>query len=115
MLVIFHDSKGLKYMSLTLVQHLFFIDSKQFMNFSSNCMSKNFSLELAPECFEEKLELGKREAFYACKYMDYFEKFEEGLLKKNKFYSSSSYNHINDKDYNHAVKILTAFDVKNMK
>ena len=46
--------------------------------------------------------------------MDYFEKFEEGLLKKNKFCSSLSYNHINDKDYNHAVKILTAFDIKNM-
>ena len=44
--------------------------------------------------------------------MDSFEKFNESLSSKDKSYKSLTGKSICDKDYEHAVKVLNAYDMK---
>ena len=61
------------------------------------------------------LDLVKQKGFYPYEYMSGFEKFEEKLPSKEKFYSSLIGKEINDKDYEHAAKVCSAFEMKTVK
>ena len=61
------------------------------------------------------LDLVKQKGFYPYEYMSGSEKFEEKLPSKKKFYSSLTGKEINDKDYEHAGKVCSAFEMKTVK
>ena len=56
---------------------------------------------LSQEFNRNKLDLVKQKGFYPYKYMTDFEKFNEKLPSKEKFYSSLRCKKISDKEYEH--------------
>ena len=63
--------------------------------------------------FDSKvLDLVKQKGLYCYEYICEFEKFDETLLSKNNFYSLLSGKGINDKEYQHVLKVWNEFDMK---
>ena len=58
--------------------------------------------------------LMKRKGVYPYDYMDSFDKFKEGLPKKEDFYSVLNDEHISDEDYKHARRVWAKFNIKSM-
>ena len=58
------------------------------------------------------LDLVKQKRFYPYKYMREFEKFKEELPSTETFYSSLTDIKVGGKNYEHAVKVLNAFEMK---
>ena len=61
------------------------------------------------------LDLLKQKGFYPYEHMSDFEKFEEELLKKEKFYSSLTNRKITDKEYEHVLNVWNKIEMKIMK
>ena len=61
------------------------------------------------------LDLVKRKGFYPFEYMTDFEKLKEKLPYKGKFDSSLTSKKINDKEYDHVLKVQNKFEMKTIK
>ena len=62
-----------------------------------------------------KFALSLRKGVYPYEYMDCWEKFkEESLPDKESFYSELNNEHITDEDYEHAQKVWSTFNIKNL-
>ena len=62
-----------------------------------------------------KFALLLRKGVYPYEYMDCWEKFkEESLPDKESFYSELNNEHITDEDYEHAQKVWSTFNIKNL-
>ena len=107
-----------KYMAFMLGNHLTFIDSFQFMGSSLEKLVSNLpkeSLKHTSQKFKgEKFDLMSQKGIYPYDYMDSFEKFNEKLPPKKKFYSILNDEHITDEDYKHAQNVWNTFSLKNM-
>ena len=108
-----------KHKSFSLNNKLFFIDSFQFLSFSSDSLARN---SVKNECkhFSQKfdsevLDLVKQKGFYPYEYMCDFENFYETLPDKNEFYSSLIGKRINNKKYQQVLKVWNKFQMKTMK
>ena len=60
-------------------------------------------------------DLVKQKGFYPFEDLSGFEKFKEQLPSKEKFHSSLAGKKISDKDYENALKVWNAFEMKTMK
>ena len=80
-----------KYMAFMLGNHLTFLDSFQFMSSSLERLVGNIpreSLKYTSQVFEgQELDLMAKKGVYPYNYMDSFNKFNEKLPPKEKFYS----------------------------
>ena len=106
-----------KYMAFMLSNHLTFLDSFQFMNFSLDKLVKNLPDEAFKYTDEEfhGEELVKRKGVYPYDHMDSFQKFEETELPtQEQFYSILNNEHISADDYQHAQNVWKTFNMKNM-
>ena len=78
-------------MNFSISNKLIFIGSFQFLSFSVDGLVKNFGKNdfryLSQEFDSNVLDLVEQKGFYSYKYMSDFEKFEEELQSKEKFYS----------------------------
>ena len=103
-------------MSFTINNKLIFIDSFQFLSSSLERLIKNLSKDyckyLSQEFDNNVVDLVKQKGFYPYKYMSDFEKFEEVLPSKEKFYSSLTDRKISGKEFEHVWK---KFEMKTMK
>ena len=70
---------------------------------------------LSQEFDNTVLDLVKKKGFYPFENMTDFEKFKEKLPSKEKFYSSLAGKKINDKEYDHVLKVWDKFEMKTMK
>ena len=70
---------------------------------------------LSQEFDSNVLDLVKKKGFYPFEYMTDFEKFKEKLPSKEKFYSSLTWKKINDKEYDHVLKVWNKFKMQTMK
>ena len=62
-----------------------------------------------------KFVLSLREGVYPYEYMDSWKRFKEELLPdKESFYSELNNEHITDEDYEHAQKVWSTFNIKNL-
>ena len=108
-----------KHLSFSLDDKLVFSDSFQFLMSSLNSLVKNLgendSKHLSQELDKEVLDLVKQNKFYPCEYMCNFEKFNENLLGKNKFYSSLNGKENSSKECQHVLKVWKKFETKKMK
>ena len=82
-----------KYMAFTINKNLVFINSMQFMNFSSDILVKNLPnnnfKHLSQEFNGEQLKLVKQEGVYPYEYMGSLQMFSEDKLPdRSRFYSS---------------------------
>ena len=95
-----------------------FIDSFKFMSSSLDALSKNLSRERFREMnkvFADDTDLLIRKGVCPYDYMDSFDKFNETVLPPiNEFYSQLNDSGVDEKDYAHAQKVWTHFDIKNM-
>ena len=57
----------------------------------------------------------KQKRFYPNEYMSDFENFKEKLPSKEKFCSLLTVKEINDKEYEHVLKVWNKFQIKTMK
>ena len=108
-----------RYMAFMLGNHLTFIDSFQFMSSSLDKLVSNLpaeALKYTNKRFrKEKFNLMTRKGIYPYDYMDSFEKFNKTELPtKEEFYSILNNEHISDKDYCHAKKVLNTFQLQTM-
>ena len=116
-----------KYMAFMLGNHLVFLDSFQFMSSSldklvnnitkcgkceycnndEECSNPNYdNLKYTSKMFKgNKLRLMAKKGVYPYDFMDIFDKFNEKLPSKEKFYSVLNDKHISDKDYEHAKEV----------
>ena len=82
----------LKYFFITSLQCLSFIDSFQFLSSFSDSLVKNLNQDdskyFSQESDKNKLDLVKQKGFYPYEYMTDFQKFQEKLPSKDKFYGS---------------------------
>ena len=103
-----------KYMTFTINNNLFFIDSMQFMNSSLEALVKNLSDNdfkyLSEEFSGDLLELVKQKRVYPYEYMNSFEKFSEDKLPDRcEFFSFLKDECISEKDYLHAINVWNTF------
>ena len=107
-----------KYMAFMLGNHLTFLDSFQFMSSGLDKLVSNLpkeSLKYTSQKFKgKKLDLMARKGVYPYDYMDSFDKFNEKLPMKEKFYSVPNNEHISDEDYEHTQNVWNTFSLKNM-
>ena len=107
------------YMAFMLGNHLTFIDSFQFMNFSLEKLVSNLpreSLKYTSKRFKGiKLDLMVRKGVYPYDYMDSFKKFKSQFPRKEDFYNILNNIHISDEDYKHAQDVWNTFPLKNMR
>ena len=107
-----------KYMAFMLGNHLTFLDSFQFMSSGLDKLVSNLpkeSLKYTSQKFKgKKLDLMARKGVYPYDYMDSFDKFNEKLPMKEKFYSVLNNEHISDEDYKHTQNVWNTFSLKNM-
>ena len=108
-----------KYMSFRINNKLSFIDSFQFLSFSLDSLVKNLNKDdfkhLIQKFDNNVLYLVKQNGFYPYKYMSYFEKFNENLPYKEKFYSSLTGKKISGKEYKHVLHGWNKLEIKAMK
>ena len=64
---------------------------------------------------KNKLDLVKQNGFYSYEYRTDFEKFNEKLPSKEKFYSSLTSKKINGNKYEHLFNVWNKFKMKTMK
>ena len=106
-------------MSFKIINKLGFIDSFQFVISSLDRLIKNLNKDyfkyLSQEFDNNVLNLVKQKGFYTHEYMTHFEKLKEQLRSKEKFYSSLTGKRINDKEYEHVLKVWNKFEMKKMK
>ena len=106
-------------MSFSINNKLSFIDSFQFLNSSLDSLVKNLGKydckSLSEELDNNELDLVKQKGFYPYEDMNYFEKFKEELLSKEKFYSSLTGTNLSDKEYDHILKVWNKFETETMK
>ena len=106
-------------MSFSVNNKLSFIDSFIFISSSLYSLVKNLAKDdfkyLSQEFDNNVLDLVKQKGFYPYEYMSDFEKFKEELPKKENFYSSLTGKKINDKEYEHVLKVWNKFEMKTMK
>ena len=106
-----------KYMAFMLGNHLTFLDSFQFMNFSLAKLVENLPDEAFKYTDEEfhGEELVKKKGVYPYDYMDSFQKFEETELPtQEQFYSLLNNESISNEDYQHAQNVWKTFNMKSM-
>ena len=106
-----------KYMAFMLGNHLTFLDSFQFMNFSLAKLVENLPDEAFKYTDEEfhGEELVKKKGVYPYDYMDSFQKFEETELpSQEQFYSLLNNESISNEDYQHAQNVWKTFNMKSM-
>ena len=107
-----------KYMAAIINRNIVFIDSMQFMKDSLDDLvkildEKDFKY-LSTE-FLDNVKLIKEKAVYPYEYMNSFKKFDECKLPdKGKFYSSLKDKDISDEDYQRAINVWNAFNIKNL-
>ena len=70
---------------------------------------------MSQECDNNVLDLVKKKGFYPFEYMNDFEKIKEKLPNKEKFYSSLTGKKVNNKEYDHVLKVWKKFEMKTMK
>ena len=108
-----------KYMRFSINNKLSFIDSYQFLSFSLDNLVKNLGKNdfkyLSKEFNNNVLDLVKQKRFYTHEYMCDFEKFEEQLPSKEKFYSLLIVKKISDKENDYVRKVRNKFQKKTMK
>ena len=96
-----------------------FVDSFQFLSYSSDSSVKNLGKDdfkyLSQEFDNDILYLVRHKGFYPCEYMSDFEKFEEELPSIEKFYSSLTNKKLSDKEYGHVLKVSNTFEMTKMK
>ena len=106
-------------MSFTINNKLSFFDSFQFLSSSLDSSVKNLSKDdfkyLSQEFDNNVLDLVKEEGFYPSEYMSDFEKFNEELPSKEKFYSLLTDKKISDKEYEQVVNVWKKFEMKALK
>ena len=66
-------------------------------------------------CDNNVLDLVKKKGFYPFEYMNDFEKIKEKLPNKEKLYSSLTGKKVNNKEYDHVLKVWKKFEMKTMK
>ena len=108
-----------KYMAFMLGNHLYFIDSFQFMSSSLDELVSNLPKEAfkytSEEFTGEKLSLMSQKGMYPYDYMDCFEKFDQTELPtKEQFYSILNDQHVTNGEYDLARKVWKTFDIKTM-
>ena len=107
-----------KYMAFMFGNNLVFLDSFQFMSSGLDKLVSNLprkSLKYTSQKFKgKKLDLMARKGVYPYDYMDSFDKFNEKLPMKEKFYSVLNNEHISDEDYKHTQNVWNTFSLKNM-
>ena len=108
-----------KYMSFTINNKIISIDSFQFLSSSLNSLVKNLSKSdfkyLSQEFDDTVLDLVNQKGLYPYEYMNDFEKFNEELPSKVKFYSFLTNKETNDKEYEHVLNVWNKFEMKTMK
>ena len=101
-----------------LGNHRTFIDSFQFMSSSLEKLVSNLQKESLKDTSQKfkgkKLDLMSQKGVYPYDFMDSFDKFNEKLPPKEKFYRILNDEHISDKDYKHAQNVWNTFSLKNM-
>ena len=70
---------------------------------------------MSQECDNNVLDLVKKKGFYPFEYMNDFEKIKEKLPNKEKLYSSLTGKKVNNKEYDHVLKVWKKFEMKTMK
>ena len=78
-------------------------------------MGKNDFNYLSQEFDGNVFDLVEQKIHYPYEYMSDFEKFEEQLPNKDKFYSSLTGHKISNKTYEHVHKVWDKFEKKTMK
>lgn len=97
-----------------------FLDSFQFLNSSLDILSKTITeadfIYLRKEFnTKEKFELLREKGIYPYDYMNSFSRFDEKCLpSKEQFYNSLTCEHITDEEYERALKIWKAFNIKTL-
>ena len=80
-----------RYMTFSINNKLYFIDSLQFSSSALDSLVKNWNKDgfkyLNQEFDNSVLDLVKQKGFYPYQYMSDFEKFKEQLPRKERFYS----------------------------
>ena len=115
----YHDDEGEeKY----LTRELRFIDSLRFMSSSLDNLVSNLSS--APQSFKstrtvysgEQFELPLSKGVYPYEYMDFLDKLNETQLPpKEVFFSKLTGESISEKDYEHAQKVWSKFEMKTLR
>ena len=111
-------SNGLeKYMSFSLNNNIFFIDSMLFVNSSLDKLVKNLSskgFKYLSEIYSgQKLKLVKKKGIYLYEYFNSFKKFKENKLPDiDKLFSSLKDCGINEKEYQRACGVWKVFKIK---
>ena len=107
-----------KYMAFMLGNHLYVIESFQFMSSSLDKLVSNLPKEAFKYTSEEfigkKLSLMSQKGVYPYDdYMDSFEKFiQTELPTKEQFYSVLNDQHVTNGEYDHARKVWETFNIK---
>ena len=106
-------------MAFMLGKHLVFMDSFQFMASSLGKLAANLPAEAFKDTSSasqnEKLQLMKKKVDYPYDFMDGVEKFDDQQLpSKDDIYSQLNSEHISNEQYQHAQKIWSTFELKNM-
>ena len=70
---------------------------------------------MSQECDNNVLDIVKKKGFYPFEYMNDFEKIKEKLPNKEKLYSSLTGKKVNNKEYDHVLKVWKKFEMKTMK
>ena len=97
-----------------------FIDSIRFMASSLDSLTNNLvkdggKLSGFENYSKEQYELLIRKGVYPYEYMMSWDKFKDTQLPlKESFYSKLNMSEISDEDYEHAQKVWSAFDMKNV-
>ena len=108
-----------KYLSFSICNKLSFIDSFQSLSSSLDSLVKNLGKDdfkyLSQEFDNNILYLVKPKGIYPYEYMSDVEKFKKELPSKEKFYSSLTGVKINDKEYEHFLKVWNKFEMKTKK
>ena len=98
-----------EYLSFTINNNLSFIEIFQFLSSSLDNLVKNLNKDdfkyLSQEFDNTVLDLVKKKGFHPVENMTDFEKFKEKLPSKEKFYSSLAGKKIDDKKYDHVLKV----------
>ena len=108
-----------RYMAFILSKHLLFMDSFQFIASSLEKLAANLladAFKYTSTAFQnEKLQRTKQKRDCSYDFMDSVEKFDDQQLpSKDDFYSQLNNEHISDEQYQHAEKICSTFELKNM-
>ena len=104
-------------MSFSINNKSIFIDSFQFLSYSSDSLVKNSTKDdfkyLSQEFHNNELDLGKQKGFYPYEYM--IQKSLENSYQGKKFYSLLTGKTNSDKGYEYVLKAWSKNEIKKMK